>query len=100
MHLSRPINRGATTDELTDGQPALEIPRIRFSIDHVRGRLQVFIDRRVSLPLIHEPIADTELEAQLFHVPVERIEMLVMHHAGRHMHGIALIPIVALAADL
>ena len=69
-------------------------------VDHVRRCFQVLIDGRVSFPLVDEPVADAELEAQLSHIAIEGIEMLMMQHSRRHMHGIALIPIVALAAYL
>src|ERR1044071_3583494 len=69
-------------------------------IDHVRRRLEVLVHRDVALPLIDEPVAHAKLEAQLLHVSIEGIEMLVMEHARRHMNGIALVPIVTLAADL
>jgi hypothetical protein len=65
------------------------------------GRLQVFVHRGVAfLPLIDEPITNAELETELFHIPVEGIEVLMMQHARRHMHRIALIPIITFAADL
>ena len=66
----------------------------------MRRRLQVLIDGDVSLPLVDEPIAHAEFKTQFFHVSIEWIEVLVMQHARRHMDGVALIPIVAFAADL
>ena len=69
-------------------------------IDHVGRRLQVLVDGRVAFPLVHEPIANPELEAQLFHVPVKGIEVLVVHHPRWHMHRIPLIPVIALPTDL
>ena len=60
----------------------------------------MLIDCGVALPLIDEPVANPELEAQFFHIPVKGIEVLVMHHARRHMDRIPLIPVVAFAADL
>src|SRR5215475_533644 len=69
-------------------------------VDHVSRRLQVFIDSGISLPLVHQPIANAELETELFHIPVIGIEMLMVHHPRRHMHGVALIPIIAFAANL
>ena len=41
-----------------------------------------------------------ELEAEFLHIPVIRVKMLVMHHPRRHMDRVALIPIIAFAADL
>src|ERR1044071_9395569 len=68
-------------------------------IDHVRRRLEVLVHRDVALPLIDEPVAHAKLEAQLLHVAIEGIEMLVMEHARRNMNGVALVPVIALAAD-
>ena len=69
-------------------------------VDHVSRRLQVFVDGGISLPLVHQPIANAELETELFHIPVIGIEVLMVHHPWRHMHGVALIPIIAFAANL
>src|SRR5262245_2307379 len=69
-------------------------------VDHVTRRLQVFVDGRISLPLVHQPIANAELETERFHIPVIGIEVLMVHHPRRHMHGVALIPIIAFAANL
>ena len=63
-------------------------------------RLQVLIDGHVAFPLIDKPVAHAEFEAQLLHVAIEWIEVLVVQHARRHVDGVALIPIVAFAADL
>src|SRR5215813_9350196 len=69
-------------------------------VDQVSRRLQVFVDGGISLPLVHQPIANAELETKLFHIPVIGIEVLMVHHPWRHMHGVALIPIIAFAANL
>src|ERR1700750_1836550 len=69
-------------------------------IHHMRGRLQMLVHRGVTLPLIDQPIAYTKFKAQLLHIPIIGIEMLMMHHARRDVNGVALIPVVALAADL
>ena len=66
----------------------------------MRGRLQVLIDGDVTFPLIDEPVAHAKLETQLLHVSVKRIEVLVVQHPRRHVHRVALVPIVAFAADL
>src|SRR5207249_12123284 len=55
--------------------------------------------RCIPLPLIDQLIADTELETQLFHIFVVGIEMLMVQHTGRNMDGVALILVIALAAD-
>ena len=60
----------------------------------------MLVHRGVTLPLVDQPIADTELKAQLLHIAIIGIEMLMMHHAGRNVNGIALVPVIALAADL
>ena len=65
----------------------------------MRG-LHVAVDRRVSFPLVHKPVTDTKFEPELFHVNVVRVEMLVVHHAGRNMDRVALLPLMPLAADL
>src|SRR5690349_16869407 len=65
----------------------------------MRRRLQMLVDRGITLPLIDQPVTDAELKAQFLHIPIIGIEMLMMHHARRAMHGIALIPVVAPAAD-
>jgi len=69
-------------------------------IDHVRRRFHVLVDRRVPFPLIDEPVAHAELEAQLFHIAIVGIEVLVMQHPRRHVDGIALVPVIAFTADL
>lgn len=66
----------------------------------MRCRLQMFIDCDVALPLIDKPIAHAKFETEFFHLPIERIEVLVVQHARRHMDGVPLIPVVPLAADL
>jgi len=60
----------------------------------------MLVHRGVTLPLIDQPVADAELKAQFLHIPIIGIEMLMMHHARGDVHGIALIPVVAPAADL
>ena len=60
----------------------------------------MFVDSRIPFPLINQPIADAELKAELLHIPVIGVEVLMVHHAGRHMHRVALIPVITLAADL
>src|ERR1041384_4167019 len=60
----------------------------------------MLVDGRVTLPLVDEPVADSKFKPELLHVAVEGIEMLMVHHARRNMHGIALIPVVPFAADL
>jgi hypothetical protein len=92
--------------ELIDGE--LNLQPVRFEsqlnrsalIDHVRGRFQMFIHRRITFPLIDKPVADAELKTKFFHVSIIGIEVLMVQHAGRHVDGVALIPVVALAADL
>ena len=69
-------------------------------IDHMRGRLQVLIDSDVTFPLIDEPVAHAELESAAPSCLVERIEVLVVQHPRRHVHRVALVPIVAFAANL
>jgi len=64
------------------------------------GCVHVTIDGCVSLPLIHEPVADPELESQFPHLGVVRIKMLVMQHAGRNVNRVALNPFVSLAVNL
>ena len=66
----------------------------------MRGRLQVLIDGDVTFPLIDEPVAHAKLEAQLLHVSVERIEVLMVQHPRRHVHRVALVPVIAFAANL
>src|ERR1051325_7180760 len=66
----------------------------------MRGRLQMLVDGGVTLPLIDQPIADTKFKAQLLHIPIIGIEMLMMHNAARNGNRVTLSPIVALAADL
>ena len=66
----------------------------------MRRRLQMLVDRGVTFPLIDQPVADAELKAQFLHIPIIGIEMLMMHHARGDVYGIALIPVVAPAADL
>ena len=66
----------------------------------MRGRLQVLVDGDVTFPLIDEPIAHAKLKAQLLHISVKRIEVLVVQHPRRHVNGVALIPVITFAADL
>ena len=65
---------------------------------HVCG-FHMPVDGRVPLPLVHHPVANPILEAEFFHVRVTRVEMLVVEHARRHMHGVALFPVMARAPD-
>ena len=62
--------------------------------------LQVPIDSCVSSPLLHHPIANPKFESEFFHVHVVWIEMLMVHHAGRDMNGITLLPVISLPTDL
>ena len=71
-----------------------------FLVEHVGGRLQVFVDSYIPLSLLDEPVAHAEFETQLFHVASEWIEVPEVQHPRRHLDGIALIPVVALAAGL
>src|SRR5690349_9750437 len=78
-------------------------PRIGPDVRRLRkppGKMAQAVDGRITLPLIDQPIADAELEAELFHIPVVGVEVLMVHHAGRHMHRVALIPVITLAANL
>jgi hypothetical protein len=58
------------------------------------------VDGDAPLPLLDKPVARTQCEAQLFHVAIEWIEVLMVQHPRWHMDGIALIPLAAFAADL
>ena len=60
----------------------------------------MLVDVDAPLPLLDKPVTRAEFEAQLFHVAIEWIGVLVVQHPRWHMDGIALIPVVGLAANL
>src|SRR5256885_16948203 len=62
--------------------------------------MHVAVDGCVSLPLVHKPVSDAELESEFPHLGVIRVEVLVMQHAGWNMNCVALHPVVSFAVDL
>src|SRR5919106_5821070 len=94
------MGRQKSKSELTHGWLAFSPIRVESLIDHVGRRLQVLVNCGIALPLVDEPVAHTKLKAKLFHITIIGIEVLVVQHSWRHVNGIALVPVVALTADL